>query len=301
MQASLSLSRQRQNGAAGAAIGAREDARPPGPAAFRPLRRGRGHRSARSLPQENEEGRRKNAEWSGGRCGRLGQCERGKCSLMFAYVRVCSLNWEKMFEAGGVDQEQRKPNPTNPDPIRPNNPRDVQCRSQNGEAGAARGHYGKPKLINSERAMKNNGSAARGHRRLGNRETGILSTDCAGEHARGTSQMRALRGATGGGSEPPNCRFRISDRRLGNTEQPIADCKMHEMMGKRSRCGTSVSRSQVAQATGLYRRATRRAERGSHPNPIRTNLGEEVASIFRSAGRPCYPFSGHPLKPAKPN
>jgi len=63
MQESLSQSRKRRNGAADEAIGAREDAstlrsmataedgRPPGPAAFRPLRRGRGHRSAMSLPR----------------------------------------------------------------------------------------------------------------------------------------------------------------------------------------------------------------------------------------------------------
>src|SRR6266446_1615993 len=29
-----------------------------------------------------------------------------QCSLMFAYVRLCSLNWKKMFEAGGIDQEE---------------------------------------------------------------------------------------------------------------------------------------------------------------------------------------------------
>jgi hypothetical protein len=58
----------------------------------------------------------------------------------------------------------------------------------------------------------------------------------------------------------------------------------------------------VAQATGLYRPATRRAERGWQPQPINTGLLEEPASVFRSAsrrparaGRPCYPFSGGAL------
>src|SRR5712692_10643178 len=58
----------------------------------------------------------------------------------------------------------------------------------------------------------------------------------------------------------------------------------------------------VAQATGLYRPATRRAEREARPEAIRTGLLKEAASIFRSASRrperasrPCYPFSGHAL------
>ena len=96
MQASLSQSRQRQNGAAGAAIGAREDGRPPGPAAFRPLRRGRGHRSAMSLLQ------------SGGGNVRL-------CSPMFAYVRLMG---KKMFEAGGFDRDQSGPNQIRPTPVK---------------------------------------------------------------------------------------------------------------------------------------------------------------------------------------
>src|SRR5438445_4358778 len=41
----------------------------------------------------------------------------------------------------------------------------------------------------------------------------------------------------------------------------------------------------VAQATGLYRPATRRAERGSHPNPIKKGLWEAAALLFRSASR----------------
>src|SRR5713101_8130447 len=101
MQESLSLSRQRQNGAAGAAIGAREDAstlrsmataedaRPPGPAALRPLRRGRGHRSAMSLPQEKEEGRRKNGAAAAADASASVKGENVRlCSPMFAYVRL---------------------------------------------------------------------------------------------------------------------------------------------------------------------------------------------------------------------
>ncbi len=42
----------------------------------------------------------------------------------------------------------------------------------------------------------------------------------------------------------------------------------------------------VAQATGLYRPATRRAERGSRPHPTKPGLWEEAASLFRSPGRP---------------
>jgi len=44
----------------------------------------------------------------------------------------------------------------------------------------------------------------------------------------GKKMLRALRAATRGGSEPPNCRFQISDCKSGNTEQLIADCKMHD-------------------------------------------------------------------------
>jgi hypothetical protein len=70
---------------------------------------------------EPGESRGKNAAWSGvqprkasgdvppatARAGTsrrhvLTSIRRVKCSLMFAYVRLCSLNWEKMFEAGGI-------------------------------------------------------------------------------------------------------------------------------------------------------------------------------------------------------
>jgi hypothetical protein len=57
--------------------------------------------------------------------------------------------------------------------------------------------------------------------------------------------LRALRGATWGGSEPPYSRFQISDCKLGNTEQLIAYCKMHEMMNRRSQCGTAVEPSNL--------------------------------------------------------
>jgi hypothetical protein len=59
----------------------------------------------------------------------------------------------------------------------------------------------------------------------------------------------------------------------------------------------------VAQATGLYRPATRRAERGAHSNSIKTGLLKEAAAIFRSAsrrparaGRPCHPIAGPALR-----
>src|SRR5260370_23509517 len=93
MQEPLSLSRRRlkqnaecrrQNGAAGAAIGAREDARPPGPAAFRPLRRGRGHRSAMSLPQAKEEGRMQNGAAAAADASASERENVRLCSLMFA-------------------------------------------------------------------------------------------------------------------------------------------------------------------------------------------------------------------------
>jgi hypothetical protein len=58
----------------------------------------------------------------------------------------------------------------------------------------------------------------------------------------------------------------------------------------------------VAQATGLCRPATRRAERGACTEAITTGLLKEAASIFRSASRrperasrPCYPIFGRAL------
>ena len=58
----------------------------------------------------------------------------------------------------------------------------------------------------------------------------------------------------------------------------------------------------VAQATGLFRPATRRAEWGARQEPIEAGLLQGAAALFRSAGRrparagrPCYPFSGHAL------
>ena len=58
----------------------------------------------------------------------------------------------------------------------------------------------------------------------------------------------------------------------------------------------------VAQATGLCRPATRRAERGARPEAIKEGLLPGAAAPFRSAGRrparagrPCSPFSGHAL------
>src|SRR5260370_9748611 len=40
----------------------------------------------------------------------------GKCSLMFAYVRLCSLNWKKMFGVGVGDQPQTRSNRIRPNP-----------------------------------------------------------------------------------------------------------------------------------------------------------------------------------------
>jgi hypothetical protein len=74
MQESLSQSRQRQNGAAGAAIGAREDARAPGPA------------------------------------GEMFAYVR-LCSRMFAYVRLMG---KKCLRPGGVDQDQPESNQIRP-------------------------------------------------------------------------------------------------------------------------------------------------------------------------------------------
>ncbi len=53
-------------------------------------------------------------------------------------------------------------------------------------AGAARGHYGKPKLVNPERAMES----------TRNREAEILTADDTDKPGSGTFQMRALRAAT---------------------------------------------------------------------------------------------------------
>ena len=53
-------------------------------------------------------------------------------------------------------------------------------------AGATRGHYGKPKLVNPERAMES----------TRNREAEILTADGTDKRGSGTFQMRALRAAT---------------------------------------------------------------------------------------------------------
>ena len=89
-----------------------------------------------SLSRTGED-RGKNAEWSGvqprkasgdvppatARAGTsqrnvLTSIRRVKCSLMFAYVRLCSLNWKKMFATAGVDQEQTRANQIRPTPIK---------------------------------------------------------------------------------------------------------------------------------------------------------------------------------------
>jgi len=54
-------------------------------------------------------------------------------------------------------------------------------------------------------------------------------------------------------------------------------------------------RSWVAQATGLCRPATRRAEWGVRLPLTRTTAFDEEAAIFRSAGRPCHRLFGHAL------
>src|SRR6266704_6386151 len=64
---------------------------------------------------------------------------------------------------------------------------------------------------------------------------------------------------------------------------------------KRGRRARSIPLIQVQWATGLCRPATRRVDRGTRLEPIKTGLLEDAASLFRSAGRPCYPFSGHAL------
>ncbi len=58
--------------------------------------------------------RRSASKGFGGRSARYGaggdiaaQCPYlNPAGEMFAYVRLCSLNWKKMFEAGGIDQEE---------------------------------------------------------------------------------------------------------------------------------------------------------------------------------------------------
>jgi len=67
----------------------------------------------------------------------------------------------------------------------------------------------------------------------------------------------------------------------------------------------SVTGNPFLGSTGLYRTATRRAERVARTVPIVTGVLKVAASIFRSAsrraaraGRPCYPFSGGALSPA---
>src|SRR2546427_3069201 len=68
-------------------------------------------------------------------------------------------------------------------------------------------------------------------------------------------------------------------------------------------------RFRVAQATGLYRPATRRAERGARLEPIKTGLllceaaaaGALLTAALRSASRPCYPFFGLALSRRAPN
>src|SRR5438445_1287262 len=57
----------------------------------------------------------------------------------------------------------------------------------------------------------------------------------------------------------------------------------------------------VAQAAGLYRPATRRAEGGARPEAMKMGLLHGAAALFRSAGRrparagrPCYPFVDQP-------
>src|SRR5258708_15618178 len=73
--------------------------------------------------------------------------------------------------------------------------------------------------------------------------------------------------------------------------QPIDTAEGETVSG-----GVSGNSFLVAQATGLYRPATRRAERGGRPEAMKMGLLKEAASIFRSArrqparaGRPCYP------------
>ncbi len=72
---------------------------------------------------------------------------------------------------------------------------------------------------------------------------------------------------------------------------------------KRGRRARSIPLIQGQWATGLYRPATRRAERRPRPEPTKTGLLQRDAALFRSAsrrparaGRPCYPFSGHALR-----
>jgi len=64
----------------------------------------RGRRGASSLPGKGKRGLeprlpRLRGAWAGRSRVREAGSRMGKCSLMFAYVRLCSLYWRKMFEA----------------------------------------------------------------------------------------------------------------------------------------------------------------------------------------------------------
>src|SRR5258708_37497328 len=64
----------------------------------------RGRRGAPSLPGKGKRGLeprlpRLRGVWAGRSRVREAGSRMGKCSLMFAYVRLCSLYWRKMFEA----------------------------------------------------------------------------------------------------------------------------------------------------------------------------------------------------------
>ena len=64
----------------------------------------RGRRGASSLPGKGKRGLeprlpRLRGAWEGRSRVREAGSRMGKCSLMFAYVRLCSLYWRKMFEA----------------------------------------------------------------------------------------------------------------------------------------------------------------------------------------------------------
>ncbi len=91
----------------------------------------------------------------------------------------------------------------------------------------------------------------------GRREAEILTTDYTDERGSGIgAETQKLRKADGEHREPSKCGMRAprtattgdcgmrnAECGLGDTEQPFADCEMHEMMKGRSGCGTSVCRA----------------------------------------------------------
>jgi len=109
----------------------------------------------------------------------------------------------------------------------------------NVNAGAARGHYGEPKLINPERAMEN----------ATNREVEILTTDYGDERGSGIgAETHKLRMEAGKQEEPLDCGMRALRAATGGCcarplNRPIADCRLQIGQHGTTDCGLQNARN----------------------------------------------------------